>query len=380
MSVKCVCCGGEAGHEVLYRRGRCPATNNVVYETREEAVGCAVGGIELVRCGACGMFFNRAYNGELVDYGRGYDSVRSHSEVYRAYLEGLTETMAGGVEAGQKILEVGCGDGEFLRRLCSVTRANGVGYDPSCCAADGDEMVTLKDRWFDAEDGGRGYDAVVMRHVLEHVERPVEFLGGMFANGVVSREGRIWIEAPDFEWIAAKGAYYDITYEHCNYFTKESLGRLLIKAGFGVVKVEKVFGGQYLLAEAVCGGEASNKAEHQKAFSADEVVRRFDETARRHESVFGSGQDVCVWGASGKGVIFLSALSNEMLERVSYVVDVNPQKQGRYTGVSGKRIDGPEALRNAGGGLAVMVMNGVYEREIRAMLDEMGVEASVHVA
>lgn len=59
-------------------------------------------------------------------------------------------------------------------------------------------------------------DGLVLRHVLEHVQQPVQFLKQIAeANG---HAGRIYIEVPCFDWIREHNAWFDIFYEHVNYF------------------------------------------------------------------------------------------------------------------------------------------------------------------
>ena len=54
----------------------------------------------------------------------------------------------------------------------------------------------------------------LLRHVLEHIPNPFEFLLRLKeANG---RKGRIYIEVPCFDWICEHCAWFDIFYEHVN--------------------------------------------------------------------------------------------------------------------------------------------------------------------
>ena len=44
----------------------------------------------------------------------------------------------------------------------------------------------------------------------------------------------LFVEVPDTMRILVEGAFWDVYYEHCSYFTLGSLGRLLQREKFGL--------------------------------------------------------------------------------------------------------------------------------------------------
>ena len=63
---------------------------------------------------------------------------------------------------------------------------------------------------------------------MEHIQNPYEFLSQLKdANG---GGGRVYIEVPCFEWICEHRAWFDIFYEHVNYFRRSDFNRM-----FGIV-------------------------------------------------------------------------------------------------------------------------------------------------
>ncbi len=91
---------------------------------------------------------------------------------------------------------------------------------------------------------GLSADGVILRHVLEHIQDPIAFLAGIRdANG---GRGKIYIEVPCFDWICDRRAWFDISYEHVNYFRLSDFYRM-----FGTVHdAGHVFNGQYIYAVA----------------------------------------------------------------------------------------------------------------------------------
>jgi hypothetical protein len=68
-------------------------------------------------------------------------------------------------------------------------------------------------------------------------------------------------------------------------------------------------------------------------------------------------------------VAFLTTLG--IRDEVQHVVDINPFRQGMYMPGTGQRIVAPESLREHRPDV-VIVMNPIYEAEIRQDLDRMG--------
>jgi 2-polyprenyl-3-methyl-5-hydroxy-6-metoxy-1,4-benzoquinol methylase len=76
-----------------------------------------------------------------------------------------------------KILEIGCGEGIFLRELRSRGfRVTGIEPSDKASQRARDSGVRVFTAFFPNVEIGDEFDAVVMSHVLEHVPEPVQFL------------------------------------------------------------------------------------------------------------------------------------------------------------------------------------------------------------
>jgi hypothetical protein len=83
---------------------------------------------------------------------------------------------------------------------------------------------------------------------------------------------------------------------------------------------------------------------------------------------------VVVWGAGSKGVTFLNTVRGA--DWIEYVIDINPRKQGMYIPGGGQPIVSPEMLAEHRPS-TVLVMNPIYQDEIRGRLSRMGIKANV---
>ena len=135
---------------------------------------------------------------------------------------------------GRSLVEVGCGKGHFLEQL-QRTGYQVIGIDP---AYQGANPSVIKAQF---ESGlGLAAEGVILRHVLEHIADPIKFLADIAkANG---GKGTVYIEVPCFDWICHHRAWFDIFYEHVNYFRAGDFYRM-----FGTVhETGHLFGSQYL--------------------------------------------------------------------------------------------------------------------------------------
>ena len=381
MKIKCPCCQAENKKKVIYFKQECPALNNVVYKTKVEASNCSVGNVELVHCPECQFVYNCRYDGKLLKYDQDYNSVRNFSSTYRAYLDHLVKLCSIGIDKYKRVLEIGCGDGEFLKKFCSETGACGFGYDDSYHGEENyKDNVVFHKEVFIPSNKYDPFDAVFLRHILEHIPNPFHFLKELCQSDEILPGAKLWIEVPDFEWIVKNGVFYDITYEHCNYFTKHALANLLNKLGFAIRSFKNVFDGQYLLVEGIFQQEEfTDQKIDAYSLTIQNIDRGFEGNKKRFQKLVAEGESVCVWGASGKGVIFLSELDDTMLRKIKYVVDINREKQGKFLPVTAKEIKPPESLKGIDSSLSVLIMNGMYSQEIQQTLQSMNINFQTHV-
>jgi hypothetical protein len=191
---------------------------------------------------------------------------------------------------------------------------------------------------------------------------------------------RVFCEVPDVGRVLRDGAFWDVYYEHCSYFTPGSLARLFRDCGFAVDDVRLAFEDQYVLLEARIAPDGPPGAPHAAEESPEALlglVERYSrrvmaETrgwAARIRAAQWRGERVAIWGSGSKCVAFLSETGTA--DAVDAVVDINPHRQGRYLPASGIPVSAPEALVDQPPDL-VVVMNSAYVAEISAQLARMG--------
>jgi SAM-dependent methyltransferase len=335
----------------IYSVRNLPIFQNSMFESRELARNCTMGDVNLVRDPDSGIFVNRAFRPELMEYDAHYQNEQAVSAVFRSHLDNVAEII-GEHFRGHSLIEVGCGKGHFLEHL-QHSGYQITGVDP---AYEGTNPSVTR-QYFAPELKMRA-DGIVLRHILEHVKNPITFLNSIRdANGGA---GKIYIEVPCFDWICARRAWFDIFYEHVNYFRISDFYRM-----FGVVhEAGKVFGGQYLYVVADLDSIRRRPGLWIDEFEfPTDFLAGVEHHARNLKS---HGRSLAaVWGGASKGVIFTLFMERAGV-RIDIVVDTNPAKQGKYLPGTGLKVYSPvEALEILPPRSNVIVMNCNYLAEIR---------------
>lgn len=335
-------------HNVLYRQLELPIFQNRMYDSEAEGRACPKGDVCLVEDLRTGLLYNATFRPDLMIYDEHYQNEQGRSPLFKTHLDGVANLISRHMgDAG--LVEVGCGKGLFLEMLLK-RGVDVTGFDPTY---EGSNPRVVRDYFAPGVDiHARG---LIMRHVLEHVPDPVSFLGQLReANQGV---GPIYIEVPCFDWICAHRAWFDIFYEHVNYFRISDFDRM-----FGrVLESGRVFGGQYIYVVA----DLASLREPQ--LSASDRAALPDDFMSGIEEPLPRLQQAAVWGGASKGVIF-SLLKERCGVPVRTVIDINPAKQGKYLPATGLLVQSPaQALEDLPPGSTIYVMNSNYLEEIKAM-------------
>lgn len=341
----------SADLSLLYQAADLPLFQNKVCRSAAEARSVQRGAIELKGCRSCAFVFNAAFDGQKMDYGSAYQNEQANSPCFRRFLSEVIDILVtNGIKPG-KVAEIGCGKGYFLN-LLSAAGFKVTGFDP---AYEGDDPRIIKD-YFSSKYSANA-EGVVLRHTLEHIENPLHLLREIAeANG---NKGRIYIEVPSFEWICRRSAFWDIFYEHCNYFTENTLSALFKKA-----KVGRIFGGQYIYLVGALSDLRSALPRSLDSHSFDLSGADFKTKLSNYRSTLVSNGETVVWGAGAKAVTFLNLLDPKR-KYFDFVIDINTKKQNCFIPGSAHEVRDPDSLRENDRVKRIFVMNENYLSEIQ---------------
>lgn len=365
-----------------------PVNCGILWKNREAAINCEKGDITLAFCPVCGLITNISFKQDI-EYSQQYDSCLFHSSFYQNYARSQAMQLIERYDLYEKdIIEIGCGQGDFLLLLCELGNNRGVGFDPSYVRKDKDNCVKNDVRfiqdYYSEKYSGYEADFIVCRYVLEHVPHPRRFLQTVRAGIGEHLNTPLFFVLPNALNTFRKLFLWDIIYEHCSYFISKSALHTLLSSGFKVEKLSEDYEGQYLLIDALpAEGEFSGfknndnpeirELEQDIITFSTKFLRRIGEWKISIEKMVQEDQRMVIWGAGTKGVAFLNLLKGS---NIDYAVDLNPRKQGKYIPCTGQRIVSPKFLKDNPTDI-IIVMNPIYENEIRGLAKRLGLQAKI---
>jgi len=370
---------------IFYEARNVPVNSCLMMSTRRQALNFPRGDVVLGFCEACGFISNVAFDPLKVDYSSVYEDQQCFSSTFNALAQNLATRLIEKYNLHNKrILEIGCGKGDFLALLCELGHNYGVGIDPA--HVNGriqsnalDRLTFIRDYYSERYANYHG-DLVCCRHTLEHIQNTAEFVNSV-RRAIGNRlDTIVFFEVPDITRVLRELAFWDIYYEHCSYFSLGSLARLFRSCQFEIVDLSRDFDDQYLLIEAKPVNQASDKvheleesqrqtAKHVKYF-ATHCNDRLNQWKNRLQQIHADKRRVVVWGSGSKCVAFMTTLG--VKDEIEYVIDINPYRHGKFIPSAGKKIMPPEFLKKYKPDVTI-VMNPIYRREIRQLTKKLGI-------
>lgn len=381
--MNCPVCNLPGNAKFLYRKG-VPIYQNLLLRSRAEARDIIRGDLLLYVCKNCGFVFNGQFEQSLLSYGPMYDNTQTCSGHFSKYVQDLVRYLVDecGIK-GKRIVEIGCGKGSFLKLLCETGQNTGVGFDPSYVGpeSDLDGRVEYKKQFYGPDCGNLPVDVVICRHVIEHVSDPAGLLKTIRQGLTNGEEIQIFFETPNLEWILKNEVFWDFFYEHCSYFSKESLITAFSMEGFHIKSMREVFRNQYLWIEAQrSSGQRSYDSRSPGQIPA--LAKRFTDKLElimkhwqeRLRELYSLGK-IAVWGAGAKGVTFVNLLDPHC-KWIDCVVDLNPEKQGGFVPGTGHPIVSYMDLPRRNVKTAIL-MNPNYREENQLLMEKSGVKVNL---
>ncbi len=236
---------------------------------------------------------------------------------------------------GKRILEVGCGQGEFLHVLKEFpVAAFGIEHDPLLVEKARAGGLNVSEAFAGSEEtklDGAPYDAFLSFNFLEHQPNPNGMLRCIYQN--LTEDGVGLVTVPCLEYILANDGFYELMRDHIAYYTEDTLQLLMNRNGFIVLETTRI--NRDTISMIVKKRPRIDISGLQK-FSG-KLAAEIQAFASAHSA---SGRSVAVWGASHQGFMVLSTCG--IAGQIRYIIDSAPFKQGLFSPASHIPIVSPE--------------------------------------
>ncbi|MHC4727329.1 MAG: class I SAM-dependent methyltransferase [Planctomycetota bacterium] len=382
---KCPVCNNSE-MMVFFQAERLPVFCNVLWDTRQKALSAPLARIHLAYCHKCGLVYNVDFEPALMQYSPEYENSLHFSQRFRKWADQTAERLVRQYQLYDKdIIEIGCGQGDFLAILHRLGNNRVLGFDPSYNPdKTNDEFekpaINIIPKAYSEDFNNYPADFICCRHVLEHIDRPLEFLKSIRSTIGQRKDCVVYFEVPNALFNLKHMGLWDIIYEHCSYFTSESLANLFLRAGFEPIEVAERYDGQYLTIEARPTHNNLNSA-----FDTEWIVSNMQHLINDFQNVYRQkvnswqntlsdlvtqNNSTVIWGAGSKGITFVNTL-NISYKQIEYIVDLNPRKCGKFVPGTAQCIVGPDFLKEYRP-QTIIIMNPIYRSEIQADVKELG--------
>ena len=289
--------------------------------------------LQLCQCPSCGLV---QFDCEPVGYYKdviragGYSSTMSdlRHEQYKHFIETCNLQ-------GRKIIEIGCGQGEFLDMLRDFpVEGYGIEHSAKLVKMALDKGLNV---WEDFAESGDTklangpFDAFLSFNFLEHQPDPNGMMQCIYNNLTDGGVGLVTV--PNFEYILENNAFYELLRDHIANYTADTLTVLMNRNGFDVI--EKTVVNRDTISFIV------KKRTKIDISGIKSGLDTFNSHVRDYiVSRVGSGKKLAVWGASHQSFTTLS--TSGVGDKVSYIIDSAPFKQGKFSPASHVPIVSPD--------------------------------------
>jgi SAM-dependent methyltransferase len=317
--------------------------------------------LELAQCLACGLV--QSLSAPVEGHRRAISAAGVSGPMREHRLAQARRLAAARGKGGGRIALVGCGNGYELPLLQDA------GFQPVGVESGG-PPAGYNGPWL-IHDGypgaaaplpGAPYDAFACYNFLEHADDPRGFLRAIAASLKPGSCGVI--EVPNFERQRSEGRAADYIADHLSYFDARTLRAVLLIAGFDVLSLTEVRGGENLEAIVRRAPEPAITRDGALLDSARKMLRQF------FASWKGKGAPAVAWGASHQALTLYAGLSES--ERPRVILDGAAFKQGMYAPATAIPVVAPSVETLAGAGAVLVVASGFETEIVKSLRGKLG--------
>ncbi|EAH7752241.1 methyltransferase domain-containing protein [Campylobacter jejuni] len=291
--------------------------------------------IQLLQCGECGFIFNQAFSFDNIEkvYSQNnlYYQQKNFTNRLSKHILSIRDFL---MKYGNKediFLEIAPGYGDLLFLLSKEVKKY-YSVDPSAsslkyCKA---ENVVHICEFFNDAIKAKIKDKIqfiIFRHVLEHVENPNVFLKSVV--DIIEKNGYIYIEVPNAENIFRFSRFTDIYHDHCGYFQKGTIIKIMQYYGCELIDSVNFFEDKYI-------GLLFKKNNKQK--NCKEYFTMYDENTKKIlnnnieyiNKLLSKYECIGLYGGASQSNALLNYLDIDNSKKIKKAFEIDRDKVGKY--------------------------------------------------
>ena len=237
----------------------------------------------------------------------------------------------------RSVIEIGAGRGEYLNLAKNYFRdILGTEFSKQLIER---KVTNIKIRKFYPLDKSnlkqnKIYDGLYCLNFLEHSPQPDKFLKKIIEP--IKKNGFIYVEVPNIEYMIENKIMYDFTIEHLSYFNKNSLELLFRKNNIKIIRSFINRNGHNI---CILGKIKKNKNLNKINIE----IKRFIKNLNNKTNLL-KGK-TAIWGACHH--TFEILMRTNLRKKINYIVDSNNEKEFSYSPGSSIKILNPNYLKKS---------------------------------
>lgn len=222
-----------------------------------------------------------------------------------------------------KILEIGFGSGILLKELKNKGVKNLFGIEPgNHSRIDGLDGIELIKDFYPSNKLTSKMDLIFSFGIIEHIENPLSFLEEQIKQ--LSENGKIIFGVPNCEPYLKVGDLSIFLHEHFNYFTKESIVKLINKTNFNINDISIIEGALFV---TICKTNYSNLIIDYDTFTKEIFTKHISSQCENIDILLNkySQSEIAIYAPiRALNILFITNNTSVRL------VDDNSELHGRY--------------------------------------------------
>ncbi len=323
--------------------------------------------INLCQCQDCGYIYNKNFNIENIQKEYSSDDYvlkKNISAVMSSKMKAVIKTIEPYINNKTIALEIGCGNGDLscilapkVKTLFAVDPAKEAKFLSSI------DNILFINAFFTAENIAPyincKIDVIILRHLLEHIDKPTELLNTI--DKYTKLNSVVYIEVPNADEIISSARFYDIFHDHFAYFERNTLLNKMQEFGFELVDETYYHKNQHM---GLLFKKTMKYISKQTITLYDCIdFDKFNDNINRLNQILSSYNKIAIYGAGAHGNSILNYLTDENKNKILFAFDRDTTKQDKYLQSSNIQI--VEPVKNYLSNIDVIVMaSSLYEDEI----------------